>query len=307
MRRLTGALALVVAFAFTVAACGGGNGGDAKTTADHDPVRIGTKNFTESEIIGELYKQALEAKGLTVDLQSAVGPTEVINTALRDGLLDMYPEYIGVLLSEVDKIVDRPTSADEAYDLAKQIEDRRKFTLLDQSRLSNENALAVKKSFSTRRGVTSISDLKALRPPARLGAAPEFLTRFEGMIGLRQRYGLRTLKTDFADPNTGVRYAALEEGKIDVASVFTTDSQLAGNRYVLLADPRGIFEKQHMAPIVSRKALAEHGQVLATAVNAVSALLSTAVMRELNAKADVDKQTPETIAREFLRTHGLTK
>ena len=307
MRRLTGPLALVVAFGFALAACGGGDGAGSKTTADHEPVRIGTKNFTESEIIGELYKQALESKGLGVDLQSAVGPTEVINTALRDGLLDMYPEYIGVLLSEVDKIVDRPMSANEAYDLAKQIEERREFTLLDQSRLSNENALAVTKSFSRRRGVTSIANLKALRPPARLGAAPEFLTRFEGMIGLRRRYGLRNLKTDFADPNTGVRYAALEEGKIDVASVFTTDSQLADNRYVLLKDPRGIFEKQHMAPIVSREALETHGELLATTVNAVSALLTTAVMRELNSKADVDKQTPEAIAGAFLREHGLTK
>ncbi len=141
----------------------------------------------------------------------------------------------------------------------------------------------------------------------RLGAAPEFFSRFEGMIGLRERYGLRNLRKDFADPNTGVRYAALESGKIDVASVFTTDSQLAGDRYTLLADPKGVFEKQHVAPIVSRAAIAKHGPVLATTIDAVSALLTTAVMRELNSKADVDQQTPKAIAGEFLRQHGLTK
>jgi osmoprotectant transport system substrate-binding protein len=302
MRAAIRALALLAVLA--LAGCGGGDA-TSTTSAQKVPVRIGTKNFTESEILGELYRQALEAKGVPVELQSAVGPTEVINTALRDGLLDMYPEYIGVLLSEVDKIVDRPTSANAAYILAKSIEERRKFTLLDQTRLSNENALAVTKAFSRRHHVTSIADLKALRPPARLGAAPEFLTRFEGMIGLQERYGLRNLKTDFADPNTGVRYGALDSGKIDVASVFTTDSQLAGSHYVLLADPKGVFEKQHVAPIISRKALAQHGPELPATLNAVSALLTTPVMRRLNAKADVDHEKPRDIASAFLRRYGL--
>ncbi len=306
MRPAVRSLALVVALAFALASCGGG-GEDGKTTDDTLPVRIGTKNFTESEIIGELYKQALEAKGLRVDLQSAVGPTEVINAALRDGFLDMYPEYVGVLLSEVDKIVDRPQDANAAYLRAKTIEEQRKFTLLRPSRLSNENALAVTKAFARKRRVTSIADLKALRPAARLGAAPEFLTRFEGMIGLQRRYGLDDLKTELVDPNTGLRYAALDSGKIDVASVFTTDSQLLDGRYRLLADPKGVFDKQHMVPIISRKAIEAHGAVLTTTLDAVSALLTTPVMRELNRKAGEEKLLPAKIAEDFLRSHGLTK
>jgi osmoprotectant transport system substrate-binding protein len=303
MRRLTAsAIALVVALA--LASCGGGDGKE-KTTASDQPVRIGTKNFTESEILGELYTQALKAKGVPVDLQSAVGPTEVINQALRDGLLDMYPEYVGVLLSEVDKIVDRPASADAAYRLAKDNEERRKFTLLQPASLSNENALAVTKTFARKRRVTSIADLKDLRPAARLGAAPEFLTRFEGMIGLRQKYGLKGLKSKLVDPNTGMRYAALDSGKIDVASVFTTDSQLVADRYTLLADPKGVFDKQHVVPLISHKALDAHGPQLAATLNAVSALLTTPVMRELNRQAGVEKQTPAAIADKFLRAHGL--
>jgi osmoprotectant transport system substrate-binding protein len=305
MRRLTGILALLAALA--LAACGGGGDRAPKKSARDVPLRLGTKNFPESEILGELYKQALEAKGIRVDLRSSVGPTEVIHPSLRAGLLDMYPEYIGVLLSVADKIVDEPKSATAAYELAKKIEERGPFTLLDQARLSNENALAVTKAFSRRRGVKSIADLKHLRPTARLGSAPEFLTRFEGMLGLRKRYGLRNLKTDVADPNTGARYASLKSGKIDVASVFTTDSQLADDRYLLLADPRGVFAKQHVAPVISRKALAEHGPVLATTVNAVSALLTTPVMRELNKKAELDKRSAKDIADQFLRSHGLKK
>jgi osmoprotectant transport system substrate-binding protein len=305
MRRLTGILALVAALALS--ACGGGGDQAPKTTARDTPLRIGTKNFPESEILGELYKQALEAKGIRVDLRSSVGPTEVIHPALRDGLLDMYPEYIGVLLSVAHKIVNAPKSAKAAYALAKRIEQRGPLTLLDQARLSNENALAVTKAFSRRRGVKSIADLKRLRPTVRLGSAPEFRTRFEGMIGLRKRYGLRDVKSDVADPNTGARYASLDSGKIDVASVFTTDSQLADGRYVLLADPRGVFAKQHVAPVISRQALAEHGPVLAETVNAVSALLTTSLMRELNKKVELDKRSPKNIADEFLRSHGLKK
>ena len=128
-------------------------------------MRIGTKNFPESEILGELYKQALEAKGLRVELQSAVGPTEVINRALRDGLLDMYPEYIGVLLSEIHKIVDaageRRTTA---YALAKRLEERRKLHAARRRRSSATRTRSPSRSPSARRrGVDSIADLERLR------------------------------------------------------------------------------------------------------------------------------------------------
>src|SRR5204863_7756604 len=158
-------------------------------------------------------------------------------------------EDIGVLLSVVDGIEDRPASVTAAYDLARRQEEGRGFTLLEQSRLSNENALAVTKAFGRRTGVRSITDLTKLRPRPRLGVAPEFLTRFEGMIGLRERYGLRGVKTEFVDPNTGEGYVSLDSGKVDVALVFTTDSQLAGGRYTILADPKGVFQSQRMVPL----------------------------------------------------------
>lgn len=297
------ALALVLA----LASCGGGGGGGSgsSTKADTTPLSIGTKNFTESEILGELYKQALEAKGIRVDLQSAVGPTEIISEALRQGLVDMYPEYVGTLLSVVDKIERPPADPHAAYLLAKQIAERSHLTLLAPARLNDENALAVTRAFSRRHHVVSIGDLRHLHPAARLGSPPEFLTRFEGMIGLRARYGLTGLRKDLVDPDTDLRYAALDSGKIDVAAVFTTDSQLADGRYTVLADPKGLFDQQHVAPLISQKALAAHGPVLARTLNAVSALLTTPLMRMLNRKADVDKQTPSQIADAFLRAHGL--
>lgn len=301
MRRAS-ATGLALLAALLLCACGSTHK-PTRTVAHVAPVRIGTKNFPEQLILGELYKQALEAKGVPVDLQSGVGPTEVLNRALRDGSLDMYPEYIGVLLSEVDKIVKRPTSARAAYLLARGIEQKRHFTLLDETSFSDENALAVTRAFARRRGVTSIADLKRLGSRATVGAAPEFDNRFEGMIGLRERYGLRSLKMKPFDVGQGLQYPPLNRGRIQVAGVFTTDPQLAGGRYRLLRDPEGIFAKNHVAPLISRKALAAHGPLLAATLNAVSALLTTPIMRELNAEAA--KRTPSEIADAFLRSHGL--
>jgi osmoprotectant transport system substrate-binding protein len=285
-----------------VGACGGSDPAP-KTTAQDAPIRIGSKNFTEAKILGELYKQALEAKGLSVELRSAVGPSETVNRALRKGLLDMYPEYVGVLLSEVDGIVKRPASAKAAYALAKGVEENRKLTLLAQTSFSNENALAVTKSFGRRRGVSTIPDLKNLHG-ATLLAAPEFADRFEGMVGLRSTYGLRSLKMK-AWTSAGDQYRALDSGASDVALVFTTDSQLASGRYRLLADPEGLFAEQHLAPVISQQELKTHGPRLAAAINAVSALLTTPVMRGLNAQVDVEQHTPGQVAGDFLSGHGL--
>ena len=290
---------LLVAFAF--AACGGGDGSDDK--GSDEPIRIGSKNFAEATILGELYKQALEAKGLRVELRSSVGPSETVNAALRRNLLDMYPEYVGVLLSELDDIVERPTDPDEAYELAKSVEEKRGLTLLDQTPFTNDNALAVTKTFAARRKVDSIPDLAGLRAPKLLGA-PEFENRYEGIKGLRSVYGLKNLKfTGWT--SAGDQYPELDDGTTDVALVFTTDPQLASNRYTILDDPRGLFATQHLAPVITKKALTTHGPRLAATVNAVSALLTNPAIQGLNAKVALQKRTPRDVAGEFLRANDL--
>jgi osmoprotectant transport system substrate-binding protein len=285
-----------------LASCGGDP--KPKPQAGGQSVLIGTKNFTESEILGELYRQALEAKGVRVELRSSVGPTELTNRALRSGLLDMYPEYVGILLSVIDEVDKPPATAEAAYRLAKAKEERRGFTLLDQTSLSDENALAVGTSFARRHRLRSIGDLAGLRPSPRLVAAPEFKNRFEGLIGLRRLYGLTSLKMMPLTP--GEQYHALDRGTTDVAAVFTTDPPLASGRYTLLRDPKGVFAKQHVAPVISKQALIAHGPSLATALNAVSALLTTPVMRVLNGEVGgAGGRTPRQVADEFLREHGL--
>ena len=144
--------------------CGGSDDdtppAERATTPDGPPIRIGTKNFTEQTILGELYRQALEAKGYEVVLKPDIGSSEIVHRALRRGALDMYPEYIGVLLSEVAQDTDRPPSDAAAYDAAQAFERRNGFTLLAQTPFADANALAVKPAFARRHRLSSIADLR---------------------------------------------------------------------------------------------------------------------------------------------------
>jgi len=154
-----------------------------------------------------------------------------------------------------------------------------------------------------RRGWRTVADLARVAGGARIGAPPEFATRFEGLLGLADRYGLKEARVT-ALP-IGRQYAALEEGRVDAAAAFTTDGRLAGGRYVLLDDPRGVFAAQHAAPVISQEVLRVHGPRLADTLNAVSARLTTPAMREMNAAVDLRREEPRAVADRFLRAHGL--
>ncbi len=292
-----------------LAACalGGCDGGKQETARDADasgpPVRLGTKDFTEQFILGELYSQALRAEGFRVDLKPDVGSSEIIHQAMESGGLDMYPEYVGVLLSEIANRRERPRSPAAAYLAARAFEEQRGFTLLSATPFSNSNALAVKRSFARRHRLRTIADLGRVTGTVKIGAAPEFRTRFEGLVGLTDRYGLDNLEVK--PLVIGEQYAALEEGEVDVATVFTTDGQLAGRGYVLLEDSRDLFASQRVAPVISRPALRTHGGRLTATIDAVSERLTTGAMREMNAAVDGDGQTPSKVADAFLRGEGL--
>ena len=308
MRRLLALLAAIL-LALVLGACGGDDSDNGATApqrvapSDGPAVRIGAKNFTEQLILGELYSQALKAKGFEVVLKADVGSTEIIHRALRRGALDMYPEYVGVLLSEVAEDRSRPSSAAAAYERAKEFEEENGFTLLAQTPFADSNALAVMPDFAERNDVRSIADLGRLKGTLRIGALPEFRTRFEGLEGLEEVYDLDNLRVTAMSSEQ--RYPALENGRVDVASVFTTEAQLAGSKYVVLADPRGLFASGHVAPIVSEKILEAHGPRLSAAIDAVSTKLTTTAMREMNAAVDLNGRLPADVAGQFLRRHRL--
>ena len=301
---------LAVALAVLLAGCGGGGGGGATATtsssgdgATDAPLRMGTKNFPEAVLLGELYAQALQAKGVRVVLKPNIGSSEIIHEALTGGALDIYPEYIGVLLSEVANDRLRPVDPRAAYRAAKAFEERQGFTLLAMTPFSDSNALAVTPGYARKHGLRTIADLRRVPGTVRVGAPPEFATRFEGLVGLGQRYGLRNLR---ATPLTiGRQYRALDSGRVDAAAVFTTDGQLVDKRYVLLDDPRKVFGTQHVAPVVSRAALRSHGPQLAQVADAVSKRLTASAMRRMNAAVVLDGRDPRAVADEFLRGANL--
>ena len=301
-RLRTAALAVLIV---ALAGCGGSSDSgrkDGAAPSDAPAITIGTKNFTEQFILGEIYKQALEASGFKVELKSDIGSSEIVDRALVAGSLDMYPEYIGVALSELAGDRKRPSSRQDAYRKAKAFEEKRGFTLLAMTPFSDQNALAVLPATAKRYGLRQIGDLAKVPGMVDIAAPPEFRSRFEGLVGLRQLYGLTRVRVK--QLKIGEQYAALDHGDAKAANVFTTDGQLEKGRYVLLRDPKNLFTFQNVAPVIKGDLLRKNPS-LASAVNAVSAKLTTASMRRMNADVTQRGQQPADVARDFLRRSGL--
>jgi osmoprotectant transport system substrate-binding protein len=302
------AAAIVVTVGFAVAGCGSSSKpstGTAKGPGAGKPtVTFGTKNFPEQFLLGELYAQALTAKGFKVKLKSDVGATEIIYRALTLGTLDAYPEYTGILRTVIGAKSARAVSADDAYRQARQVAAREGIVMLRPTPFVDRDVLAVKPAFASRYHVRSIPDLANVPRTVRVSGAPEFRTRVEGFVGLEHVYGLRNIS--FRAQRIGTQYAALDSGKVDAADVFTTDGQLrSGSAYVVLKDPKNLFGFQNEAPLVRQKVLDMQGPAFAETLNAVSAKLTTAVMRQMNASVVLQGQSPAVVADEFLRDNHL--
>src|SRR4051812_5907393 len=307
MRRaiLTAASAALVLIALVLAGCGGddkGSGGDQTKKPAGPLITIGTKNFPEQFILGELYRQALEAKGFHVRLKSDIGSSEIVDRALVAGSLDMYPEYIGVALSELAGDTRRPSSRGDAYRRAKKFEEKRGFTLLGITPFSDQNALAVLPAYAKSHGLRAIGDLAKLPGTVVIAAPPEFRSRFEGLVGLRGLYGLTRVKVK--QLKIGEQYAALDKHMADAANVFTTDGQLEKGRYVLLRDPRNLLTYQNVAPVI-RKDLLRKYPALESTIDLVSKKITTKAMRAMNAAVVQRGQSPAAVAERFLRRVGV--
>jgi osmoprotectant transport system substrate-binding protein len=289
---------------FGAAACGGGEretvGGD-RPGVGKPPVTLGSKNFTEQFVLGQLYKQALEAKGYRVTLKNNIGSSEIVDKALTSGRIQAYPEYTGTILTAIAHRQRPPLTAEEAYQQAKRFEESRGFTLTEATPFFNTDAVAVLRSYAERNQLEEITDLGKLGSKVTLGAPPEFRTRYLG--DLRRMYGLSALK--FRPLAIGLQYPALDSGRIQAGTVFTTDGQLSGDKYTVLRDPKNLFGFQNVAMVVSSRVLAAEGPAFAQTIDAVSAKLTTEAMREMNAAADLNKVPPAEVARKFLQANGL--
>jgi osmoprotectant transport system substrate-binding protein len=308
-------IALVAALALTtgLAACGGGDddGGSTSgsTQAAGQPgkgkpaVTLGTKNFTEQFVLGQLYKQALEARGFNVALKQNIGSTEIADKALRSGQIDLYPEYIGIFNTAVAGDTKTYPDAQAAFAAGQAYARRHGFTLLPLTPFTDVDALAVKPDYASAHNLRSVADLAAIRG-FKLGAPPEFRQRETGLVGLARVYGIRDV--DFSPLTIGLQYQALDDGKIDVADVFTTDGQLQSGRYLVLDDPKNLFGFQNSTLVVSTKVLRAEGPAFAQTLNDVSRTLTTKAMQQMNAAVAIDKQSPADVARQFLQANGLT-
>jgi osmoprotectant transport system substrate-binding protein len=267
------------------------------------PVTIGDKNFAEENVLGQLYTQALQAKGFTVTLKENVGSSEIIYKALESGQIDMYPEYTGTLLSAIAEQTKEPSSAAAAYAQAKAFVQKHGFTLLNYTPFYDSDALATLPSYASAHHLTSIADLKALGKSLTLGGPPEFATRFEGLLGLKQLYGV---VPTFKPISIELSYKALESGQVGVQLVFSTDGQLLSGKFKVLADPKHVFGFQNVAPVVKQSVLAAEGPAFEATLNKVSALLTIKAIQQMNAAVSIDKQSASSVAHQFLVANGIS-
>jgi osmoprotectant transport system substrate-binding protein len=314
MRTRIGIVAISVLAAAALAACSsadpssGSPSGTAPATnalpgADKPPVIIGTKNFPEQFILGELYAGALAAKGYTVTVKSNVGSTEVIDKALTSGQVDMYPEYTGSILSILAHQANQPKTAEETLVAAKAFEETRGLTVLNAAPYTNSDTLTVLTSYANEHNLRSIGDLAALGTGVTIGAAPAFEQRRAGMLGLKSEYGLNAAR--FKPLGIGLAQKALDAGEVQAADIFSTTPILQDKKYTVLTDPKAIFGFQNLAPVVSKDVLAKQGPAFAETLNKVSALLTLDAIRAMNDAVSTNHLEPKAVAQQFLKANGL--
>ena len=289
---------------------GGGGGTGSSSSSDSQPgagkpaVTIGTKDFTEEFVLGNLYAQALEAKGFKVNLKENIGATEIIDKALTSGQIDGYPEYTGVSQSVVFKDDSLPKSPEETQQVVKEKYEQRGQAVSDATPFQDTDAIATTKEFAEKNNLKSVADLKGI-PPFTLGARPEFKNRFNGLKGMAQVYGVKD-NVKFKQLALGLQYPSLDKGDVDTVNVFSTDAQLASGKYTVLEDPEGVFGFQNVYFVINKDKLAElGGDDFMTVINDVNKLLTEDAMTSMNAAVDLDKKKPADVAKAFLDANGL--
>jgi len=288
--------AFAVALAIPIVLGGTAN---AKTTAP--TITIGTKNFTEQYVLGQLYKQALEAKGFKVAYKENIGSSELIDTAQKSGKINFYPEYTGVVALVLGH-AKTPKSLAQNYTAAKAYEEKHGSTLLKQTPFYDSDSFAVLKKTAAKYGLKSIGDLKKV-PNLSYGGYPECDKRITCLLGFKQIYGLTKIK--FVQLGTIPVTKLIDSGKVTGGDIFTTEPAFATGKYVALADTKHIFGFQNVAPVVKKDVIAAYGAKFTNTVNAVSAKLTNAAMIAMNKAVDVDKKKPAAVAAAFLKANGL--
>jgi glycine betaine/choline ABC-type transport system substrate-binding protein len=319
IRALLAAL-LVLALAVTMAACGGddeessgGGGGGSESSGElikknsansGKTITVGSKNFTEQFVLGEIYSQALEAAGYKVEKQLNLGSEVIAFKALKQGEIDAYPEYTGTALTSFYKVKveDVPKDPQEAYTQVQEKLKGDKITAFATTPFENTYRLGMTKEKHQEIGSpANISDLEGKSEDLKINGFPECRQRPDCLLGVEKTYGLKF--KDFVASEGP--YPILDKGSADIAFVFTTDAPLATDKYAILEDDKNLFPPYNISFMIKDEKLAELGPDAQKVVEQVQEPLTEEVMQELNSRVDLDKKKPDEVAKEYLTEAGF--
>lgn len=297
--------AAVLAVGVLLAGCGGDS--DPLATQPAAPsaqgtVRIGSANFTENRLLAEIYATALEIRGVTVERRFGIGSRETYFPALQRGEIDLVPDYTGNLLQFLNPQA-AATASDQIYQqlttaLPPQLQ------LLQQSAAEDKDAVVVTRAFATQNNLTSIEDLAPLCPTITFGGPPEFQQRAYGVPGLQRVYNCTFREFRALDEGGPLTVAALRDGTVQAADLFTTDASIPENDFVVLADPRANFAAQNVVPLINRAKTGDPR--IPDTLDQISSRLDTATLTDLNRRlAGPDRPDPATVARDWLASAGI--
>jgi len=274
----------VAALAVLTFTCGGAT--DEEPSAPPGAIRIAAFNFPESELIAEIYAQALEARGVPVERLGRIGSREVVQPALELGLIDLVPEYAGTMLSFVSLSDNEPTFDSWATmsELREALEPRG-MVVLEPANAQNQNSVVVMDGFASEHDVWAVSDLTALADTLTFGGPRECPERPFCLIGLHDIYGL-DFETFIPMPGSAVVADSLRAGEIDVGVMFSTDSALVDTDLIVLDDDLGLQPAENVVPVIRDDALARWGPRVEDVLNEVSMRLDTSDLRLLNLRVE---------------------
>jgi osmoprotectant transport system substrate-binding protein len=297
----------LVSSALALTACGGGsdpldtssNSGDSSPAAS-DTITIGSANFSENVLLADIYAGALEAKGVKVKTKLNIGSRETYIPALKDGSIDLLPEYSGALLSYLDA-KNTSVSSEDVYAALPALLSGDNLKVLDESEAQDKDAVLVTKKTAAKYSLKSIGDMAGKNLV--LGGPPEWKTRPTGVPGFKKNYGVTFKSYKSLDAGGPLTINALKNGQVDAADVFSTDPNIAAEGWVTLEDPKNQFAAQNVVPLINT---AKATPTVTDALNAVSKVLTTDNLAEMMKEVTLDKKEPEAVAKEFLSTNSLS-
>ena len=253
-------------------------------------------------MLAELYKQALQAKGFKVESKGSLGSSELADTALTSGKINMYPEYTGVIVLDLAHKA-APKTAAATVVAARKFEESRGFTVLNPTPFTDSDTVSVLNATAKKYGLKTIPDLKKFKGTFRFAGYPECDKRITCLLGLKQIYGLKNL--GFVQIGTIPVTTLLDQHKADGGDIFSTQPELASGKYTVLTDTKHIFGFQNVVPVVSKQLVTQLGSKFTSTLNAVSAKLTIPAMIAMNKAVAIDKKTPASVATAFLKANGL--